>query len=307
MVASFSTVSDISKDVTLSLADQLRRDVHVLAADIGERNALDDHRYRRLRRAADFIEAGLVESGLRPARQRYVAHDKLVDNIELEIPGSAPGGEILVVGAHYDSAPGSPGANDNGTGIAGLLALARAFAREPPARTVRLVAFTNEEHPFTRTHKMGSLVYARRCRARGDAIRGMLSLETIGYYSDAHSDEAYPFPLRVYSPWRADFVAIVGNIMSRRLAAEVLASFRRCSAVRAVGAVLPGFLPLVKSSDHWSFWRCGYPALMVTDTAMLRYRHYHRASDTVEKVNYPRAAQVVNALRCTLFELAGVV
>ena len=151
---------------------------------------------------------------------------------------------------------------------------------------------------------MGSLMYARRCRGRGENVVAMINLESIGFYSYRHSNVHYPFPLNLFSPWRADFAAVISDIESRDLARSVARTMRR-SDVRIMRAVLPSVLPLVKSSDHWAFWRCGYPAVMITDTAPLRYRHYHRPTDTSEKLDYIKMAEVVSGLERTIAEIVG--
>ena len=173
------------------LRDRLARHVAVLAGEIGERNLW---RHEALEASADYIESSFQAAGYRVASQHYVVHGKTVRNLEATLPGIARSAEIVVIGAHYDSVAGSPGANDNASGVAALLEIARLLAREQPARSVRFVAFVNEEPPFFYTREMGSRVYARRARERGDNIVAMLSLETIGYYTDATGSQHYPFP-----------------------------------------------------------------------------------------------------------------
>jgi Zn-dependent M28 family amino/carboxypeptidase len=163
------------------MEELLRQDVAQLASRIGERNL---KRYEALCEAASFIEQSFGAAGHEAMRQSYEALGKRFTNVEVEIRGNDRGDEVFVVGAHYDTAMGSPGANDNGSSVASLLALARHFSGGFASRTLRLVAFTNEERPFLRTKRMGSRVYARRSRERGEHIVGMLSLETIGYCSD---------------------------------------------------------------------------------------------------------------------------
>jgi len=288
-------------------AAALRRDVATLAVEIGERNLRDEARYRRLRDASDFIAGSLARMGHVPTRHEYTAAGRRADNIDVEITGADLPEEIVVVGAHYDSASGSPGANDNGTGVAALLALARAFASPAarPARTIRLVAFTNEEPPFTRTPEMGSLVYATRCREMREQVVAMLSLETIGYYFEGHRGHEAPFPLNLLSPFRGDFLAVVSDRRSKGLSEEIVAAFGEATSVRCRRAALPGMLPGVRSSDHWSFWQNDYPAVMLTDTAPLRYRHYHRPSDTIDKIDFDRLSQVVRGIQHTTEHLAG--
>ena len=160
-----------------SQESRLRLDIERLAGEIGERNF--EH-YPKLLEAAAFIEQSFEAVGYRPVRQEYEAQGQRFANIEVELLGQDRPQEVLIVGAHYDTERGSPGANDNASGVAALMALAREFANKPLARTLRLVAFTNEERPFLRTEKMGSRVYVRRCRERHEMIVGMLSLESIG-------------------------------------------------------------------------------------------------------------------------------
>ncbi|MFP2913106.1 M28 family peptidase [Pyxidicoccus sp. 3LFB2] len=286
----------------------LREDVLALALDIGERNVRDDLRARRLGLARDFLIQRLEGMGCTVRLQGYMAAGRPVENLEVELPGTSPGAGVLVVGAHYDSAPDSPGANDNASGLAALLALAGAFhsgALPRPACTVRFVAFCTEEPPFTRTPEMGSFVYARHCRERLDDIRAMLSLETLGSYAHGHRWPEGPFPLNLFSPFRADFFAVVGNLASRELVRRCVQAFPSQPDVKCKGVALPGLLPGVRSSDHWAFWKHGYPAVMLTDTAPFRYRHYHRASDQLGRVDFSTLASVTAGLISMVRELAS--
>jgi Zn-dependent M28 family amino/carboxypeptidase len=201
---------------------------------------------------------------------------------------------------------GSPGANDNGSGAAATLALARRVAGRNLPRTVRLVAFVNEEAGAFKTEAMGSLVYARQCRERNEKIVAMLSLETIGYYSTEPNSQSYPLPgLGALYPTTGNFIAFVGNFGSRALVRDVVGSFRKHARFPSEGAALPSAVPGIDWSDHWSFWQNGYPALMVTDTAPFRYPYYHLAQDTPDKLDYDRMARVVAGLRYVIEELAG--
>ncbi|MFW6050642.1 MAG: M28 family peptidase [Myxococcota bacterium] len=278
------------------LRDELEAAVRTLASDIGERHL---GRYPALCEAAEYIARELRAAGHAPRLQRYRVRGRECDNLEVEIRGKARPEEIVVVGAHYDSANGSPGANDNATGVAAVLALARRLPQMcdgAPARTVRLVAFTNEELPHAREGAMGSVRYARRCRHRRERIVGMLSLETMGYYSDLPGSQSYPLPMGPFYPRTGSFIGFVGNLGSLGLVRRSVRSFRRHSAFPCRAAALPGWVPGVAWSDHASFWAEGYPAVMVTDTAPFRYPHYHRASDTPDKVDYDRLALVTEGL-----------
>lgn len=284
------------------LRDELRRDVEKLAGEIGDRNV---HRPRQLRAAAEYIEGVFTNAGFKVSRQSYTAGGETCDNLEVEIPGRTNRDEIVVIGAHYDSVAGCPGANDNGSAVASLLALARRWAGRESPRTVRFVAFVNEEPPFFQTEQMGSLVYARRCRERGEKVVAMVSLETMGCYSTEKGSQKYPFPFGLFYPSRGDFIAFVGNTSSGGLVRRCIKTFRERAAFPSEGGALPGKLPGVGWSDHWSFWQAGYPAIMVTDTAPFRYPHYHTAEDTPDKIDYARLARVVEGMEKVLDELAG--
>jgi Zn-dependent M28 family amino/carboxypeptidase len=280
----------------------LRRDVVELAETIGVRNL---SHYPALKKAADYIERELRVAGT-VSRQSYAVDGKPVDNLEVELRGASAPEEIVVVGAHYDSVFRCPGANDNGSGTAGLLALARSLAASKPARTLRLVAFVNEEPPQFRTADMGSRVYANRCRSRKENIVAMLSLETIGYYTDAPNTQNYPPPLSAVYPSQGDFIAFVGNVGSRSLVRRCVRVFREKAAFPSQGAALPSGLQGVGWSDHESFWEAGYDGVMVTDTAPFRYPHYHAGEDTPDKLDYDRCARAVAGVAEVVRDLTGI-
>jgi hypothetical protein len=295
---------NISKAAPLSpdkvaLREELRADVQKLAGEIGERNMWH---YAQLNAAADFIENSFSRGGLRPRRDSYDLRGQACHNIEAEIPGARP--EILLIGAHYDSVFGSPGANDNSSGVAAMLALARRFAGKKAEHTLRFVAFVNEEPPYFLRDQMGSFIYAGRCKARGDKISAMISLETIGYFSDAPHSQTYPAPgLGVFYPKVGNFIGFVGNVGSRALLRRVVALFRKHAGIPSEGAALPAFIPGVSWSDQWSFWRNGYPGIMITDTAPFRYPYYHSANDTPDKLDYDRFALVVSGMEKVIADL----
>src|SRR5262249_8248372 len=281
------------------LVENLRR--HVVSVASREHNLSHPS---ELEVAARHIEVTLSGLGYEIATQRFIVDGKEVRNIEVEVPGGAGASEVVIVGAHYDSVLGAVGANDNGSGVAAVLELARLFREARPARTVRFVAFVNEEPPSYRSERMGSRVYARRSRERRERIVAMLSLETIGYYSDEPGSQLYPFPLRFFYPSTGNFLAFVANLGSRGLLREALASFRRNAEFPSEGVAAPAFIPGVDWSDHWSFLQEGYPAPMVTDTAPYRYAHYHTPQDTPDKVDYERLARVVTGLRGAITQIA---
>ena len=292
----------------VALREELRANVQKLAGEIGERNMWH---YPQLNAAADFIEDSFSRAGLRTRRDSYEVRGQPCHNIEAEFPGNRP--EIIVIGAHYDSVFGSPGSNDNGTGVAAVLALAKRFAareaavsppRRTPNKTLRFVAFVNEEPPYFLSGEMGSLVYARRCKERGDKISAMISLETIGYFSDAPHSQTYPSPgLGLFYPKVGNFIGFVSNVKSRALLRRVVTLFRKNAKIPSEGASLPAFIPGVSWSDQWSFWQQGYPAIMVTDTAPFRYPYYHSSNDTPDKLDYDRFTLVVSGMEKVIQDL----
>lgn len=281
--------------------DRLKQHIEMLAGEIGERNLWQ---YEALERSAAYIETKLKEAQYQPADQFFEVKRKKVRNLEAEVAGTESD-EIVLVGGHYDSVHSCPGANDNGTGAAAVLEMARLLAGRRFRRMVRFVAFVNEEPPFFQTGNMGSLMYARRCRERNEKIVAMFSMETIGYYSDAVRSQRYPFPFSFFYPDTGNFIAFVGNAGSRNAVREAIRSFREHTSFPSEGAAVPGGLPGIGWSDHWSFWKCGYPGVMVTDTATFRYPHYHLDSDTPDKVDYDRTARVVVGMTRVVAELAG--
>lgn len=282
------------------LRDALKTDVQRLAGEIGERNVFRPRSYTA---AARFIEDELTRAGYRVGRQTFQAQGEACSNLEAELPGGRSANEIVVIGAHYDSVSGCPGANDNGSAVAALLGLARAFAGARPERTLRFVAFANEEPPFFQGEGMGSLVYAQRSRVHNEDIVAMLSLETIGYYRDEPGSQKYPFPVGLAYPSTGNFIGLVGNVRSARLVRTCVESFRRQVKFPCEGGALPAALPGIGWSDHWAFWQAKYPAVMVTDTAPFRYPYYHTAEDTPDKLDYERLARVVGGLKRVINEL----
>ncbi len=296
------TLPPLSEDES-ALSYLLQEDVIKIAEDIGERNL---KQYQNLSDTADFIELSFSGSGYKVKRYDYEVGGKTCSNLEVEITGSEKPEKIVVIGAHYDTVPGSPGANDNGSGVAALIALSGAFKEKQPARTLRFVAFVNEEPPYFHSPLMGSLKYAIRCQQRDDDITAMLSLETIGYYTDEKGSQDYPFPLNLFYPSAGNFIAFVGNTASGSLVREVVESFRNQVQFPSEGGAFPGYVPGIGWSDHWSFWQQGYPAIMITDTAVFRYPYYHQPEDTPEKIDFDRMARVVKGLEKVIDDLTTV-
>jgi len=285
-----------------ALAQALRRHVERLAGEIGERNVF---RPQALKAAEEYLTTTWKALGLTVERQTYLARGVACANLEVTLPGQTLQ-DVLLLGAHYDSVLGSPGADDNGSGVAVLLELARLLKPFALAKTVRLVAFVNEEPPFFFTSMQGSFKYAQRARARGDNIQLMLSLESMGYYCDTPGCQRYPPLLRFFYPSTGNFIGFVTCCKYRNQLKHLTQAFRAVCDFPLQPAAVFAWIPGVAWSDHLSFWRQGYPAIMVTDTALYRYPWYHRAEDTPDKLDYLRLAEVTYGLAKTLCRLAEV-
>lgn len=282
------------------LAAELRRHVVALAEGIGERGTYKPDAYIKAR---DYIADQFRTIGYEPKLQTFTARDVECSNVEAIIPGTTRANEIFVIGAHYDTVQDSPGANDNTSGVAGMLALARILKDSKPARTIRFVAFAEEEPPSFQTKTMGSMVYAKACKDRSENIVGMFSLETIGYYSDAPDSQRYPTPFDKVYPSVGNFIGFVANVQSGGLMRDAISSFRKHCQFPSEGGAVPDVAPGIGWSDHWSFWQVGYPALMVTDTAPFRYRHYHNRGDTPDKLDFGKMAKVIEGLGHVIADL----
>ncbi len=286
-----------------AVSAELSRHVQELAVGIGVRRATEGDSLLRAERYLSRELSLVTSATLR--RERIPSSPAEATNLVLELPGktSSP---IVLVGAHYDSAPGgTPAANDNGSGAAAVLVLAQRLARSEHLLPIRFVLFANEEMPYFQTEAMGSLVHARGCVARGDQLRAVFSLETMGHFSDAPGSQKYPPPLNRLYPDTGNFIGFVGNLSSRQLVRESLGRFRAHATVPSEGAALPASLPGIGWSDHWAFWQVGYSAVMVTDTAPFRDPNYHELSDTPDQMDFERLARVVIGLEAMLKELAS--
>jgi hypothetical protein len=283
-----------------ALMDRLARDVEGLAGEIGERNVLH---YDELLAAADYIDGALEAAGYEVHRQRYEIDGRPYDNLEVEQPGSTSPDEIVIVGAHYDTVPDSPGANDNASGVASLVALAEHFATRQTARTLRFVAFANEEAPYAHTARMGSVVYAKRSKARGERIAAMISLETMGYFTDEPDSQRYPSALRWIYPGTGNFIAFVSNLRSRGCLASP-EEFRSHASIPSEGGAVPERLPGVGWSDHWSFWQEELSRDHGHGHGPLPLSAYH-SEDIPDQVDFERLARVVAGLEPVVADLAG--
>ena len=291
-------------DELASLATVLERHVIMVSLTIGERRIGHGD---SLERAKAYLVSEL-EPIVAQKRASLWLEDLGADgsnakNVVVELAGASP--ELVIVGAHYDSAPGAPGANDNGSGVAAALELAKLLSARHFSKSVRFVFFANEEPPYFQNPGMGSLHHARGCRERGEKVSAMLSLESLGYYSSEPGSQRYPWPVGLLYPDRGNFIGFVGNLASRSLVRRAIAAFRAATRFPSEGAALPAFIPGVGWSDHWAFWEFGYPAIMLTDTATFRDPHYHSAADTPEHLDFASLARVTLGIQHVVERLAG--
>ena len=286
----------------LSLLANLK--AHVLAVASEEHNVGHPE---ALERTARYIEATLSGLGYAVSRQEFETEAVKVRNLEVRRIGPGAGKpRLVVIGAHYDSAQGAVGADDNGSGVAALLELARLLKAVQPDEglELRLVFYVNEELPWFGTENMGSLVHASGLAREEREVVAMLSLETIAWYSEAPGSQRYPFPFNLLYPSTGDFIGFVADPRSRSLLHRIIGSFRRHAAFPSEGAVGLESIPGISWSDQWAYWKFGWPAVMVTDTAPFRYPHYHTLRDTPDKLDYDGLARVVKGLEGVVRELA---
>ena len=282
-------------------AGALEEHVRQLASVIGERNVF---RPAALSAAADYIERIWVEQGYDVSKHVYETHDQQCANLEVTRRGDRYPERLLLIGAHYDSVRGAPGANDNASSVAALLEISRLFQQQHPAISVRFVAFVNEEPPFFMRSDQGSMVYARMVKARGDDIVLMVSMDCIGCYSEQPGCQRYPPFFGFFYPSQANYLAVVSNLASRRSMRMFVDQFRAASDFPLEHLATTSFIPGVSWSDHRSFWKQGYQALLVSDSAFYRYRHYHRSSVTPDKISYPMFTRAVVGLHKAFAQLA---
>jgi Zn-dependent M28 family amino/carboxypeptidase len=284
------------------VADMLKTHVYALADRIGERNLILPE---ALHAAERYIAAQWEAEGYLVNRLAYAVEGIECANLEVVRHGNRRPIEVILIGAHYDTVFGSPGADDNASGVAALLELSRLFMKAAPERTIRFVAFVNEEAPFFAGRHMGSLIYAKAAKQRGDQIHFMVSLEMLGCYYDIPNSQRYPVLLKYVYPDRGNFIAFVSNRTSRSSLLRLVRAFRQYSEFPVEHLAAPFFVPGVALSDHFSFWRQGYSAIMVTDTAFYRNPWYHTAGDLPDRLDYDSFAAVVQGLYLALLDCAN--
>jgi Zn-dependent M28 family amino/carboxypeptidase len=284
------------------LPDRCRRSVVELCSGFPSRNARNP---KVLAGARSYLQKRLQRAGVDVALHSYPTGEDEASNLVVCLTGTDWELDHLVIGAHYDTVMGTPGADDNASGVAALLELISLLRGVRLRRTIHLVFFVHEEPPYFGTRSMGSYRFAHHLKDQGTKVRLMMSLEMLGFGSN-EIRQAYPFPLMRQIggyPAAGNFLGVVGNVRTGRLTRFVRDSMRLEGGLPIHSVRAPGFLPPFFLSDHWSFWRAGYPAVMITDTAFMRNPHYHRSSDTPETLNYDFLARAVISLRAAVIAL----
>jgi Zn-dependent M28 family amino/carboxypeptidase len=281
--------------------ERLQAHVRMLSETLHPRNV---ENLENLEKAADYVHAELAASGAEVTDQWFEVKGEKYRNIVARF-GPAEG-LLLVIGAHYDSFETTPGADDNASGVAGLIELAQLLGRNPPRQPVELVAYTLEEPPHFYTETMGSAHHARSLKDTAREVSLMLSLEMIGWFSDAPGSQTYPLPGMDYLyPDRGDFIAIIGRFSDWAETRKVKAAMSGAGDLPVHSMNTTVLVPGVDLSDHHAYWNEGYKALMITDTAFYRNPYYHEAGDTYDKLDYPRMAQVVQAVFAVVQAYSG--
>lgn len=272
----------------------LYRHVEELTVKIGSRSIFE---YDKLTAAKEYILSSLKGMGYSPILQDFSYQERIFSNIIVHLPGKTHPEDVVVIGAHYDTVAGTPGADDNASAVAILLEMCRLLKDYLPDRTLQLVFFTLEEPPVFLSESMGSSVYAREARKRQEHISAMISLEMLGYYSDKEGGQSFPVPLMALMyPSTPNFAAIVGNLSSRSLVNKVAGSLRKGGSVPVETLTSIRFIPGVDFSDHRSFWKMGYPAVMITDTAFYRNPNYHSEADRIDTLDFSRMSSLLDGL-----------
>lgn len=285
----------------MEIQTNLKRTVNYLSSVIGSRGYLE---MKPLELAADYIAGELRSYGYDVLIQAYDFEGRTYKNIITELQGKKSQEKILVIGAHYDTVIGTPGADDNASGIAGLLEIARLLSNKNLDKTVRFVAFTLEEPPLFMTRHMGSYVYARSLKKKREDIEGMVSLEMIGYFKDSPKSQSFPLPFfSWFYPDKANFIALVGNLSSKSFISSFKSGFKKGTDLPVESLSTISLVPGMDFSDHSSFYRFGYKALMVTDTAFYRNTNYHEITDREETLDYRRMTEVVLGIKSAIEKL----
>lgn len=279
-----SELSEIKKGMELDI-EYLQK--------LGPRNSENDTNYKQLRHCEEWIKQKWEAQGYVVKKHTYSVKGKDYSNLEIELQGRIAPSEIIIISAQYDTLSDSPGANNNGSGMAILFQLSQLLKKQTPDKTLRLLNFINEEDPFFGTEMMGSYQYAKRSHQLREDIKVMLSMDALGIYKEEPDSQKLPFPFSMFYPNRGNFLAFIGNLRSRKYVIEATRGFKEGSSFPIQAGVGPEWAKGAAWSDHSSFWKFGYPGIMVTDTGEFRSPYHTTKEDTMEKLNFEAMAHIV--------------
>ncbi len=274
-----------------TIHQNLRRHVYHLSETIGERHIWKDG---SLAKAAEYIDSVFRGNNMAVDKQMLSCYGKSVSNLIVKKQGQNP--DLIVLGAHYDTVPGSPGADDNASAVAVMLEVARLCQDIQTKSTITFAALVNEESPCYGTENMGSMVYAESLKKSNAPVKLMICLESVGYFPN-NENQKYPFPgMGLFYPRTADFLGIVGNLISIRYVTALARAIRKNADIKVRTLVAPEYVAGINRSDHFAFWHYGYKAVMITDTAFFRNKNYHRETDTIDTLDFYSMTQIVKGL-----------
>ena len=285
-----------------AIKKELQSDIAYLQ-ELGPRNSENQMAFDQLRKCEAWVIQKWQSQGYSVKRHDASIRGRQYYNLEIEIPGTTAPSEIIIISGQFDTLPDSPGANNNGSGMAVLFQLSKLLWNFHPQRTLRLLAFVNEEDPLFGTDMMGSYIYAKGCFERKENIKVMLSLDAIGIYKDSPGTQMLPFPFSLFYPDRGNFLAFIGNLPSRNYVKEVTTGFKKGSSFPIRAGVAPEWVEGVTWSDHSSFWKFGYPGVQITDTGAYRSASHTTKEDTMEKINFDALSRIVVGMYCATIEL----
>jgi Zn-dependent M28 family amino/carboxypeptidase len=284
----------MDESVSRNLSDSLVAHVHYLSTVNPARHCLNPDSQEK---CLKYIGDQWREFGLIPVEQEFTAASQTYKNLHTYFgPETA---DRIVVGAHFDVCGDQPGADDNASGVAGIIELGRLLSARKPklSHRIDLVAFNLEEPPFFGTEEMGSFAYAKSLKKSGVRVKAMLSLEMIGYFTEKPNSQSFPVPfLKPFYPDRGNFIAVIGNLSGLTLVGRIKKLMREHSSITVCSLNSPSLLPGVDFSDNRSFWKNGYPAVMITDTSFYRNPHYHLTTDTIDTLDFKSMSEVVNGV-----------
>lgn len=293
------------KTELIGIKKSMQSDIEYLQ-NLGPRNSENGTSYKQLRQCEEWVKQRWESQGYVVKKHTFSIKRKEYSNLEIEIRGRKLPSEIIIISAQYDTLPDSPGANNNGSGMAILFQLSQLLRKHTPDRTLRLLNFVNEEDPFFGTEMMGSYQYAKRSHQLREDIKVMLSMDALGIYKDEPGSQRLPFPFSMFYPNRGNFLAFIGDFSSRKYMIETTRGFKKGSSFPIEAGVVPKWAKGAAWSDHSSFWKFGYPGIMVTDTGGFRSPSHTTKEDTMEKLNFEAMSRIVVGMYTSAVHLTSL-